>query len=191
MRRPTSAPRTIVLACLPVLAAGCGASPELLADLRGHNPHRQIHAVNRVVRDGEGGSEVLDALAALIESPVPPVSVRAAQALGSFGAKAVPHLRPRLEHPDAEVRWKAAMALAGAGPAAAGAADGLAAALGDSVPLVRQFAAAALGNAHVETAIPALRAALKGDEDPQVRWAAGEALRKLGDVEPGVHTPPK
>ena len=112
----------------------------------------------------------------------PGVRQRAVEALGYFGATAVPVLIETVKneaHP--EVRASAATALAGLGPAAKEAAPVLIEASKAAEPRVRATALVALGKVgpEVKEVVPALIEALR-DTEPAVRVAAVETLGTLG-----------
>jgi HEAT repeat protein len=109
----------------------------------------------------------------------------AAKSLGEFGAEAeaaLPALKKALADDSKDVRLAAATALGRMGSSAKEAVDDLLATLkGDSSGTVRVEAAHALGCIGDDSArlVGALTAA-KGESDKRVRWAALEALERLG-----------
>jgi HEAT repeat protein len=121
---------------------------------------------------------------------------RAISMLAGLGAFSIPALVRALEDDDARVRGNAATALgrigkaadseiarSGLGPPLKTAVAGLAAALKDDVPTVRQEAAAALAGigTHAKDALPALERA-KQDSDALVREWANVAIRNSQNV---------
>jgi len=102
-------------------------------------------------------------------------------AIGPSAAEATPALISILNDPDEKVRWYAAWALGEIGAKAGNAVPALIVALNDIDDDVRGYAARALGKIGIpaaESAILALRT-LESDENPNLREAAAEALRRL------------
>lgn len=107
--------------------------------------------------------------------------IAAAEALGRLGKSsvpAVPALLRALHDPRADVRWRAATALARIGPSAV---DGLTRKLEDPDPVVRQAAAYALGEMRedAESSVPSLLLLTK-DQNPDVRSSAAYSLAMIG-----------
>ncbi len=174
---------------LVLAAAGCGTPDSVIQDLRSPNAFQQMRGINAIITAGDADDDALPLLARHLQSPLGEVSVRAAKALGSLGEKGVPALERALRSSDPEHRWKAALGLYSAGPAAAAAAPALIAALKDSDALVRQYTAMAIGMAGLREAIPALKARLADEEDPHAKEAMGWALHILG-ARPEVNAGP-
>ncbi len=160
-----------------------------MRDLRSPNALQQLRAINAIIKEGDAGNDAVPLLAQRLESPVPQVSFRAAQALGVLGDRGVPALTRGLKSPEPETRRKAAWGLAIAGPAARESTRALMNALMDANAEVRQQAALSLGRTGARDAIPALRARHRDEEDPLAREALANALYMLGDAAPVMTAP--
>ncbi len=168
------------------LSCGCSSTTLTLKEkLESGNPYLQTAALNAIIeREGQVSADLLPLLAECLYERFPKVGVRAARALGAVGKPALPALRMALTHTDESIRWKAALGLYEAGPEAAGAVPDLIKALEGEPPLLRMYAAMALGNTGERaTAVPALKEALN-DTDSRVRSAASMTLRSLGETAP-------
>jgi HEAT repeat protein len=102
--------------------------------------------------------------------------------LAAHGDTALPALVEALESPDSTTREMATMLLAGLGPNAAEAADGLLKVLGDPSPYIRANAASALSHSpdHSKRVIAVLGELLESDDD-NLRTIAVFALGNLGE----------
>ncbi len=122
-----------------------------------------------------GGTELTDALIALIDADVEPaVLIKTIDAMKSPAA--IPALTKRLRQENDTVSAAAAKAL---GRIGAPAAEALIAALDDKRPIVRRRAVAALGPLKIKSALPALLAAYI---DGETRFEAIGALAEMPDV---------
>jgi HEAT repeat protein len=168
--------------------AANGAGPLFAAALGG--PH--IEAMRVLLSEGAELEELVLALTHQ-ESALRVRAVMALALLGSDAKSAVPSLAEALGDKNLNVRYWAASALKKIGPEARAAVPYLVEALKthpDRTPAlegppryyadVRWVAAEALGEIGLSTAVPALKVAV-GDEHPQVRSAAVEALEKIED----------
>lgn len=106
-----------------------------------------------------------------LRDPSPAVREKAALALGHFGSKAVPILTQTLRDSDANVRWAAADALGGIGPAAKDAFAALAQARKDPIRIVEQRAVIALREID-PAGLKELERAER--EEAQLRWEAAQ-----------------
>lgn len=108
---------------------------------------------------------------------------RLAGRLPEIADESVPRLAALLERDSAEVREAAAMSLAALGERTGPAAVALVTALDDEEPLVREFAARALGQqSAVDDSIRHSLQAATTDDDAVVAAAAQEALSRLGGL---------
>ena len=103
--------------------------------------------------------------------------------LGILGPEVVPLLNSVISSEDINVRTGCVFALGSIGPNAIASLDNLIVCLSDESSEVRYLAAKAIGNLRaakeVEKAVPNLKKLLE-DSDPDVRWVASEALRRIG-----------
>jgi HEAT repeat protein len=127
--------------------------------------------------------QVIPELIERLQAPEASRRLRAAAALGRFGAlaaEAVPALVDALHDEDAHVRKMAALALGDIGPSAGPAVPALVRALRDPEPGVRRRAALALGEMNCLVALPALQQMAAQDSAETVRRAAQRVLGLLG-----------
>lgn len=141
-------------------------------------------ALGRIQTNDESSQGIL--LSLLDEEGIQPLMIAAiVAALGERSdvdlALLVSRYGRLLTHEQAEVRESVSAAVAAWGPQAAALVEPLVIALDDEEPLVREYAALALGRAEVasELVIAALQTAA-ADEDELVAETAREALRRLG-----------
>lgn len=166
---------------LLLVLAGCNQAEKLRPYLLSPNPRHQVMALRKILREGVNSTSLIGALSICMERDNPDISPLAARALGQLGEAAVPVLQRKLRSSKPETRWKAALGLFEAGEAAQAAKDELVNALNDEYPMVRQYAAMAIGKAQIVEAIPQLQACLS-DEHPSVKQAASIALLNLGVI---------
>jgi HEAT repeat protein len=172
---------------------GSEVMPTLLAALKDEDARVRAGAAEDLGRLPEADRAVRDSLSAALGDPDPFVRVFAAEALVRVQADtpaAVAVLCEALGQEEAAVRTAACAALAEAGRPAAGALRALTRALArDPDAVVRATAAYAIGQLGPEgrlsaggrvKAVAALGAALRGDDDPDVRLSAGRALLGFG-----------
>jgi HEAT repeat protein len=175
------------------------AVPVLVAQLRDYEVHWQA-----ALALGDMGPAAAAAIPALLEALEQEAVHRpartpasAAVALARMGPAAVPGLTIRLHHEKAWVRLGAATALAGHGPEARPALDGLLAMLADPDPEARMVAAAALAamGSSARDALPRL-AAMAETSDEYLRASAQNAMTRIqsgtpprgGGAEDGIFT---
>ena len=157
------------------------AAPALIAALDDREPRLRLAAVGALRGMEPPPADARAALAGRLHDADTDVRAQAADALGHFGASAVPDLVTAFDDPDPSVRASAASALRFIGAPARTAARALVARLGDPAAAVRVNAAAALAavGADDPASIAALTAALD-DPDHIVRWGGAMALGRLG-----------
>lgn len=124
-----------------------------------------------------------DNLVALLGDRDDEVRKAVSWSLGILGPEVVPLLNTAIDSENADVRSGCVYALGNIGPNAIGSLGKLIERLNDSEANIRFLAAKAIGNLRAaketEKAVDPLKVALE-DSDPDVRWAAAEALRKIG-----------
>src|SRR5262245_25572002 len=173
------------------------AIPELIRLLADKHSDHSLYSAPLLEREFEGsvggaasfalsaiGVRAVAALIKVLEGDQSASHYYAAFALGRIGAPAepaVPALAETLREGDELTRIAASLALSQIGPAIGRARTALIGALRDENPWVRQWSAVALGHIGPEAAeaIPALKAMASGDEIPDVRSHAIEALRRI------------
>ena len=168
--------------------ASAAANGAAAADLTGlADPHvqRGMEAAYAVAAAANGdasavATQLSDALAGDCAATVN----RSVYALAALGAAAVPALSAALEHASAQVRARAAQALAEMGGPTLGAAQALVRALDDDDEQVRTWAATALGTSSggdAEASIVALEATLDADlpDHGYRRQIAAQAIVRL------------
>ncbi len=167
--------REDVVACV-VKLKGRFASPLLLEALADTDSKVVLRAIDCVSR--EMGEVAVRQLSALTGSSDPQVRAAAANALGKLGSElAIEPLRKALGDVDENVRWFSVEGLRKLGAAVA--VPELCTLLEmDPSPRVREITATALGGLGQPAAVPALRKALK-DENERVRASAVSALKAL------------
>lgn len=124
-------------------------------------------------------AEALPMLQSVLEDEDSSVGEAAVRSLSQFGAEGMPSLKKALEGDSPKVQSAAARALGQLGPAAI---PTLVESLQSGNLYAKFSAASALGSMGAEgaQAIPALEKAME-DEDPRVRSAVQEALKKIQD----------
>lgn len=152
----------------------------LVKTLRDPNPDVRRVALSFVIRLGPAATGAAHPMADLLQDTEAGIRAKACVAyrrLGTDGKPGIPALISHLADPDAEVRSRAAQALLAIGPEAIAP---LVRALKDRDPKLRKPAAEILGGfgSEARTAAPDLLDASK-DDDPGVKQAAADALRKL------------
>lgn len=158
------------------------SAPALLAAM--HDPEWSVRNSAGRALEEVAGPEHAALLSAVLVEPDVEIRYHVARALGRLGrdaAPALPALLETLADADAEVRMESCWTLAAIGPQARSAGEALLQRLGDGDPQVR--AAAAWSLAQVGSggdAIGALRA-LSRDPVRDVRDAAADALRRIGE----------
>jgi HEAT repeat protein len=157
-----------------------GATPEVLAGLKGEDEWVRYRAPKAQVRIGADPAVAIPALATAVKDK--DVGPAAAAALGHFGKGAVPVLIAALKSGDAGLRAAAAEGLAAVGPDAREAVPALEAAVKDGDEWARVHAGLALWKVagRKEEAIRLLKARL-ADEDTQE-----DAAEKLGSMGAGA-----
>jgi HEAT repeat protein len=142
-----------------------------------------IRAVRRIEPPIE---KVVPLLTRILEESEPAVILPALQTVARDGKEALPRLREFLKH-DKLCYW-AAVVVADIGPDAAEAVPELTELLGHEGPEVRLQALVALGEigAASKPAIPAILAALDGDEFGGVRYAAAYAIGRIGEKDDNI-----
>ena len=167
--------REDVVACA-VKLKGRFASPLLLDALGDRDPKVVLRAIDAVNR--EMGEAAVQKLSAVMGSSDSEVRAAAANALGKLGSElAIEPLRKALGDAEENVRWFSVEGLRKLGATVA--VPELCALLeGDPSPRVREITATALGGLGQPAAVPALRKALK-DENERVRAGAVSALKAL------------
>lgn len=138
---------------------------------------------------GKIGSDALPSIIKLIQLvPRSQEDVRKAisWSLSMLGPNAVPVLITQIHSPQDAVRVAIISALGNMGPLAEQSLDNLTLCLSDSSIQIKIEAAKAIGNlraiSQISKCIPKLSELLE-DSDPDVRWTAAEALRKIGTEE--------
>jgi HEAT repeat protein len=158
-------------------------------------PEVRRAAISAIASVGDGDSESISALVAILESADDDGRLAAARTLGGDPkckvAEAIPALARRLKDPSAKVREQAAESLGAMAPVSAPAVPALTEALRDSQAEVRAEAAEALERlaAYARPAVPELMAALN-DPDPKVRSEVAGTLERIvrdwGEGEPAL-----
>ena len=146
-----------------------------LNGLTSGNSFERVNAVKALGLSSEPAAT--SALLRSLSDPDQAVGLQAARALGASTADVLPQLRAALGNANADVRWRAAMALGMQKDAAA--VSGLAAALQDTDVLVQSNAAQALAQIGDQAAIDALVMALDGGRASTLQ-AALSALESIG-----------
>jgi HEAT repeat protein len=184
--RPTVAtPQPSVPPTQPPAASGPSADTRaLLERLRQGRKDERVSALLELGDRREDAAYVVPALAEALRDTNEDVRLRAAEALGKFGAAAVPAqaaLVSALDGPDM-VATEAAKSLGKLGPNAREAPAALGRALQRSDVYLRREAAKALGRfgPAAATATGALIDALTSDKDKIVRLNAAQALGAIG-----------
>jgi HEAT repeat protein len=141
--------------------------------------HKSIKALGEV---GSPAEAAVGALEKALADPRREIRRAAALALGRIGAKSLPALEKALGADDPLVRKYAARALGDVRPAAASAVPALRKALADRDADVRREAVWSLGliGSGAAGAAGDLKKAAAGDVDYVVRYAAAEALKRVG-----------
>lgn len=165
----------------------CGA--DALLDVRGALRHPEplvgVHAAAALHRRGIAATRVLQALIDGLKDPYQATRIEAARVLAALGPEAKNAVSPLLEalaDPQRAVRVAVVRALAAVGPEKSAALRALVGSLEeDADSEVRRAAAEGIGDLgeRAKKAIPALLAALEGDE-AEVRAASARALGAIG-----------
>lgn len=122
--------------------------------------------------------EAMSVLVNLLADSNPDVRSGAGKVLGQMGSAAMPALLDCLKDRDRGIRYLAAEALGDIGPPAREAAPALIRLLKDRENAVRTSAETALLKIG-SPAVPALQHALATEEDPEIRFKAGELLERI------------
>jgi HEAT repeat protein len=159
------------------MASDLEVGPALVGALEDEDDHVRALVIETLIRMGRAG--IQPAVVALRQpaARIHRAAMVVFKKLGTVGASA---LAKELRNEDAQVRQRAAIALAELGPKAKAAVPALISALRDPDPGVRRMAASALGEIGPDArrAVPALKNALK-DENAQVEKDAAAALEKI------------
>ncbi|MCB0323248.1 MAG: HEAT repeat domain-containing protein [Bdellovibrionales bacterium] len=164
----------------PQAKAAVGVLVELLTD---PDPQMRRSAAYSLGKIGHHAAPAVEPLIDLLRDPDKEIRKAVAWALGIIGPEAVPRLATACTDRVTEVRAGCVFALGTIGPNAIAALPQLRQCLLDPEVEVRYNAAKAIGNLRAakeaEQAVePLIR--LLDDTDPDVRWVAAEALRKIG-----------
>jgi len=157
----------------------------LIRLLNHHDPDIQYDAAEALGDIGDAGA-VEPLISALKNEEISGVRWKAAEALAMIGPASVGPLIDALQHPDDDVRWKAAIALGEIGDPRA--VDPLIRCLSDKDRFVIGRAALALGMIGKPAVEPLICVLEKGDGN--LRWGAAIALGKIKDpdaVAPLIH----
>jgi HEAT repeat protein len=157
------------------------AAPALLAALDDPEPRVRLAVVSAIRGMQPPPADALAPFAGRLSDTDPEVRLQTADALGHFGAAAVPALLAAFDDPEPRVRATVASAFRAVGPPARAAIPALRAHLTDPAATVRLNSAAALAavGAGDGESVAALAATL-GDPEHIVRWGAAMALGRLG-----------
>lgn len=170
----------VALVVLTLSAGGDGPPRELRRSAEAGLLHADPSVRRAAVRVvAEGGRASAPLLVEALWDRDPSVRAEVRRALGRLGPGAVPALVDGLESDDLlRLRRRSAAELAALGPAARAAVPALSDALRDEDPVVRYWAATALGRleSRAVAALPALRRAAADDRRAVVRHAAVVAL---------------
>ena len=150
--------------------------------LNHRDPDIQYHAVEALGEIGDAGA-VEPLITLLKHDEMSGVRWKTAQSLVKIGAPSVEPLISVLQHPDSDVRWKAAIALGEIGDLRA--TEPLIRQLSDSDRFVKSRIAHALGMIGAPVVRPLIRMLREGDGNQ--RWGAAIALGRIKDpqaVEP-------
>lgn len=177
-----------LLASLLWLSAisGCQSSSvdRLRAQLHDVDPDTQYEAAKALESMGANAGPAAEDLAMLLDHDDPRLRYRAAKALSKIGIAAAPAVealtRCVIDDDDSEVRYYAAKTLDQIPRAAGERVDLLVQALDDPAPKVRYYVTKTLGKIgdDATVALPKLES-LKRDDDPSVRKAAENAIRRI------------
>lgn len=146
------------------------------------DPDIQYHAVEALGEIGDAGA-VEPLITVLKHDEMSGVRWKTAESLVKIGAPSVEPLISALEHPDGDVRWKAAIALGEIGDQRA--IEPLIRQLSDTDRFVKSRVAYALGMIGAPAVRPLIRTLREGDGN--LRWGAAIALGRIKDpqaVEP-------
>ena len=146
------------------------------------DPDIQYHAVEALGEIGDAGA-VEPLITVLKHDEMSGVRWKTAESLVKIGAPSVEPLISALEHPDGDVRWKAAIALGEIGDQRA--IEPLIRQLSDTDRFVKSRVAHALGMIGAPAVHPLIRTLREGDGN--LRWGAAIALGRIKDpqaVEP-------
>lgn len=140
-------------------------------------------AVYSLGKIGPTALKTIHNLIPLLEKDGPELSKAVSWTLSMLGPDAVPDLITAVKSAHVNVRTGCISALGNMGPIAEASLTEMMKCLSDETSLVRIEAAKAIGNlravSSIARCIEPLNIALS-DEDPDVRWTAAEALRKIG-----------
>jgi HEAT repeat protein len=188
---PLTTRRFLVL-CVGLAFLGCGSGEEKVAGRTSAQWLNRLSSDDIAERDktahalGSAGAKAIPVISQALKSDNSNANIGGVIALWVVGAPAVPEIIKALDHPNPEVRCKAAQALGAIGISADSSVPTLIKRIHDNEPLVRKHAIEAVTKmgTRAKQAVDALVAVVQSSTDVELRVCAARAL---GDIGPDAY----